>query len=34
MKHARHKELETTMLYLRRPKEEIVQSPGKLDLGA
>ena len=34
MKHARHKELETTMLYLRRPEEEAVRSPGKLDLGA
>lgn len=34
MKHARHKEFETTMLYLRRPEECAPAVPGKLDLGA
>lgn len=34
MKHARHKEMETTMLYLRRPEEEAPASMGVLDLDA
>jgi hypothetical protein len=33
-KHMRHKEYETTILYLRRPKEEVAPRTGKLDLGA
>lgn len=33
-KHARHKSLETTNLYLRRPKESAPRQSGKLDLGA
>lgn len=34
MKHARHKEFETTLIYLRRPKEKPLRQPGKLQLGA
>lgn len=34
MKHARHKEFETTSLYLRRPEEEMEPTPKKFDLGA
>lgn len=32
MKHARHKEFDTTLLYLRRPSEEPHRKPGKLKL--
>lgn len=35
MKHARHRELETTQLYLRRPEEKLARNRGrKLSLGA